>query len=375
MGGLLGVIGRGGTGPQGNATAQTSDAARSHQGCNATRHARARRGHPRRTPRGGVIPTPGRQPPAWPIRRRLAMLAPMTPSSAASSPSLAARVGRWSTRHRRTAIAGWFVFVLIAVFAGSSVGTVHPSNDSGGHGDSARADRIVNDAYPDRADESVLIQSTAGHPRTAKDPEFRRTVADVVAGVARQPGVVDVQSPYAAGNGGQISKDGRSAMVSFKINGDSKLAEKRVGPVEDAVKAAADRHPSVYVGQFGVGQRRQGALQGLRRRLRQGRDAVGPGHAHHPRADVRRAGRRGRPAAAGPHRRRRHDRPARPDQPPRLARRLHQRGRAARRPGRRRRLLALLPAPRARGEGARASPKEAVAIAAAPRAAPCWSPA
>ncbi|QEC47653.1 MMPL family transporter [Baekduia soli] len=175
----------------------------------------------------------------------------MTPSSAASSPSLAARVGRWSTRHRRTAIAGWFVFVLIAVFAGSSVGTVHPSNDSGGHGDSARADRIVNDAYPDRADESVLIQSTAGHPRTAKDPEFRRTVADVVAGVTRQPGVVDVQSPYTAGNGGQIAEDGHSAMVSFKINGDSKLAEKRVGPVEDAVRAAADRHPSVYVGQFG----------------------------------------------------------------------------------------------------------------------------
>ena len=42
------------------------------------------------------------------------------------SPSLAARIGRWSTRHRGMAIAGWLAFVAIALFAGSAVGTVTP---------------------------------------------------------------------------------------------------------------------------------------------------------------------------------------------------------------------------------------------------------
>jgi hypothetical protein len=263
------------------------------------------------------------------------MLCVMTSSSSTNahhSPSLAARIGRWSTRHRGMAIAGWLAFVAIALFAGSAVGTVTPSDDNSGHGDSATADRIVDDAYPDRASETVLVQAPAKSGVTAHDPSFRATVNDVVRGVSGQPGVIKVKSPYGAGNTGKISADGRSALVTFEINGDSDVTEKRVDAVESAVKAAGDKHP-------------QGPQQGLRRRLRAGRDALDPGHADHPRVDLRRAGRRGRPAAARRHRRGRDDRPARPDQPPRLAQRLHQRGRVVGGVGRRRRLLALLPAP------------------------------
>jgi uncharacterized membrane protein YdfJ with MMPL/SSD domain len=179
------------------------------------------------------------------------MLPPMTPSHAQTHPSLAARIGRWSTRHRGKAIAAWFAFVVLAIFAGSLTGTNHPSSDSGGHGDSATADRIVNDAYPDRADESVLVQAKGDAGAGVKDPEFRAAVAAVAAGVGRQPGVAEVDSPYAKGNQGQISPDGRSALVNFKIDGDTALAQKRVDAVETAVKAAAAQHPSVYVGQFG----------------------------------------------------------------------------------------------------------------------------
>jgi uncharacterized membrane protein YdfJ with MMPL/SSD domain len=177
---------------------------------------------------------------------------PSPPSSGvAHSPSLAARIGRWSTRHRGMAIAGWLAFVAIALFAGSAVGTVHPSDDSSGHGDSATADRIVDAAYPDRAGETVLVQSSAKSATTARDPEFRAAVDDVVKGVADLPGVIKVKSPYGAGNTGQISGDDRSALVTFEIAGDSELADKRVDAVENAVKAAGDKHPSLFVGQFG----------------------------------------------------------------------------------------------------------------------------
>jgi RND superfamily putative drug exporter len=176
--------------------------------------------------------------------------APMTSSSSAQqSRSLAARIGRWSTRHRGKAIVGWLAFVLVALVIGNAVGTVHPSDDGSGHGDSAKADRILNDAYPDQASETVLIQGKKG--TTASDPEFKATVNAVVKGVTGKPGVVEVQSPYGKGADGQISSDGRSAMVQFKINGDSNLAEKRVDAVETAVKSAAAAHPQLFVGQFG----------------------------------------------------------------------------------------------------------------------------
>jgi RND superfamily putative drug exporter len=130
------------------------------------------------------------------------------------------------------------------------VGSVHPSSDDSNHGDSAKADEIVSGAYPDRASETVLVQSRDGGPG-AKTPEFRLAVADVAAGVSRQPGVTEVVSPYAEGHAGQLSQDGRSALVSFKIQGDATLAEQRVTAVETAVAAAGARHPSVFVGQFG----------------------------------------------------------------------------------------------------------------------------
>ena len=142
------------------------------------------------------------------------MLPDMTSSSAQASPSLAARIGRWSTRNRGKAIAGWLAFVLIALVVGNAVGTIVPPDD-GGHGDSETADRIVDTAYPDRAGETVLIQAPAKGGTTARDPAFRATVDDVVSGVSAQRGVVDVKSPYAKGNAGQISADGRSALVGF----------------------------------------------------------------------------------------------------------------------------------------------------------------
>src|SRR4051812_18194991 len=172
------------------------------------------------------------------------------PSPSIASRSLAARIGRWSTRHRGKAIVGWLAFVLIAVAVGTAVGSVHPSGDDSTHGDSGRADRIISDAYPDRASETVLVQSRHDGP-TASSAEFRQTVADVAGAVGRRPGVTDVVSPYAKGHAGQLSKDGRSALVSFKIVGDATLAEQRVDAVEAAGKAAGARHPSLFVGQFG----------------------------------------------------------------------------------------------------------------------------
>ena len=50
---------------------------------------------------------------------------------------------------------------------------------------------------------------------------FKAAVTDVVARLqAARAHVIDVESPFAKGNEGQISKDGRSALVTFSIPGD-----------------------------------------------------------------------------------------------------------------------------------------------------------
>ena len=76
--------------------------------------------------------------------------------------NLAARAGRWSTQHRKKAIIGWLVFVVLAVFVGGSFGTNTLKDDQSGVGESGRLDKITAKAFPDEASESVLIQSRNG---------------------------------------------------------------------------------------------------------------------------------------------------------------------------------------------------------------------
>ena len=42
--------------------------------------------------------------------------------------TFAARMGRWSARHRKTAIWGWIAFVAIAFVIGNAVGTQKPDH-------------------------------------------------------------------------------------------------------------------------------------------------------------------------------------------------------------------------------------------------------
>ena len=151
--------------------------------------------------------------------------------------NLAARAGRWSAQHRKKAIFGWLAFVIIAVFIGGSVGTKTLENDDLGIGESGRADDVVSEHFPRRADESVLVQSRGG-ART-DDPEFRDgRRATSSARLERTRYVQNVKNPYGRDNAGQLSKDGRSALVTFDVPGAN--AEDRVDPSLDAV-AALDR--------------------------------------------------------------------------------------------------------------------------------------
>ena len=164
------------------------------------------------------------------------------------SMNFAARAGRWSARHRKKAIFGWLAFVIAAAIGGGAVGMNTFEWQENGPGESGRADKAIFDHYPRHAEEQVLVQTKAGN---AREPGFKAAVRDVEQRLGGVAHVRDVESPYAAGNEGQISKDGRSALVSFQVRGDFDAAQERVDAPLDAVSGLQKAHPDLRIEQFG----------------------------------------------------------------------------------------------------------------------------
>jgi uncharacterized membrane protein YdfJ with MMPL/SSD domain len=160
--------------------------------------------------------------------------------------NVAARMGRWSARHRKVAIFGWLAFVLIAFVLGGVVGTRELSDADAQPGEAGRAARIYAEAGFDRGDpESVLVQGTK---LTASDPAFSTAVRELEHALGRLPGIADLRSPYRHPR--QISKDGRSALIQFRIGvRDGPAAS--IGTVLAAVKRVADGHPELTIGEYG----------------------------------------------------------------------------------------------------------------------------
>src|SRR2546421_11932171 len=140
-------------------------------------------------------------------------------SRASQNSNVAARVGRWSAAHWKTATFGWLALVLLAFAVGSQVGTKQADPTKAGPGESGRMDRVLDAGFKVPASESVLIQSRSARAGT---PAFDAAVKDVVTRLGK---VSVVQNIHA----GQISKDGRAELVGFEIRGDSTKATDKLG--------------------------------------------------------------------------------------------------------------------------------------------------
>ena len=163
--------------------------------------------------------------------------------------NLAARAGRWSAAHWKTAIGAWLVFCVVAVVVGGAVGKQALKQSDTASGDARVAQKILDGAgFAGHAGESVLVQSKT---QTVSDAAFRRTVADVVRAVSAQPVVARIRTPLAAGDRGQVSDDGHAAIVQFEIRGDEDKAQDKVAPVLAAVAGVQAAHPGFQVAEFG----------------------------------------------------------------------------------------------------------------------------
>jgi RND superfamily putative drug exporter len=143
-------------------------------------------------------------------------------------------MGRWSAQHRKKAFFGWLAFVIASVMIGGAIGMNEIADEDQNVGESQRAEKAYANAFPQESvPESVYVS-----------PPSQDAIRDVTAAISSREGVRNVERP-------DISKDGRAALVNFRIAGDSELAEERVEPVLDAVAKVDDRYAEVRVEQFG----------------------------------------------------------------------------------------------------------------------------
>jgi uncharacterized membrane protein YdfJ with MMPL/SSD domain len=152
------------------------------------------------------------------------------------SKNIAARAGRWSARHRKTAIFGWLAFVVVAFMIGGGLGTKTLDRYEGGVGESGRADKLLGEKFEQPATERVLVQ---GSPQ-----ELRGGVRDVSARLSANPNVTKVHKPA-------LSKDGRSALVEFQVKGDLDQAKKRIDSILATTSASQRAHPDLRIEQAG----------------------------------------------------------------------------------------------------------------------------
>src|SRR5947208_10330459 len=97
-------------------------------------------------------------------------------------PNLAARVGRWSATHWKTATFGWLALVLLAFAIGSAVGTKNADPNASGPGESGRMNKILDAGFKQPAGESVLVQSSSVRTGT---PAFDAAIKNVLATVSK----------------------------------------------------------------------------------------------------------------------------------------------------------------------------------------------
>ena len=186
--------------------------------------------------------------------------------------TFAARAGRWSAQHRKTAIWGWIAFVVVAFVIGGAVGVKKP--------DRLHRPRRLRPRRPARprplpegrgrerprpgaARAASARRRRSARPSTTRSPPSRR-----------KPRVAEVESPLRHGQRGP-DRQGRP-LRPRELQGPRRRGpdrRRRSTPVVAAVAPRAGPEPRRLRRPVRRREREQGAVEVLRRRLQEGRDS------------------------------------------------------------------------------------------------------
>ena len=207
---------------------------------------------------------------------------------------LAARLGGWSARHKKSVLAGWFVFVALAMMVSTFVPANKLTKADQFTGESGRAEKTLESNFPKPAVELVLIHSAT---LTTDDATFKRAIKQTTAGFAGLSVVDHLKAPGYGSSTGLVSEDRHTAMIQFDIKGDADTASDRIAPVLATIKSAQAANPSFRIEEFGDATSGAAIDKKVEGDLKKAETMSLPDHPADPGARLRRA-RRGRRAGA-----------------------------------------------------------------------------
>jgi RND superfamily putative drug exporter len=166
------------------------------------------------------------------------------------SNNFAARMGRWSARHWKTAVFGWLAFVIASFAIGTALGTKYLDDSDTNVGEARTADKIIDAGFPksESQGEVVLIQSKTV---TFTDPAFKAVIGDVTETLHTFRQVSEIRTPYVAGHADLVSKDKHAVMVTFTPKGTFDEASLYIENIEAAVDKVQKQHSDFYVDELG----------------------------------------------------------------------------------------------------------------------------
>jgi RND superfamily putative drug exporter len=175
------------------------------------------------------------------------------PGRCRERPNLTERVAGWSAAHRKTAVFGWLLLIAAVFMVGQALGTRNlPQYYAGQAG---QADRVLNQVTPAQYNayaETVLIQAKGPGARYATDPAMRQAASQVAASLAALPRyAAGVKTPAAPGGQALVSKDGRSALVTFDVPGNVTDTDQAATTLQHAVAGVQARHPDLRIAETG----------------------------------------------------------------------------------------------------------------------------
>jgi RND superfamily putative drug exporter len=168
-------------------------------------------------------------------------------------PNVTERVAGWSARHRKTAVFGWLLLVAAIFIGGQALGARNlPAYDAGQSGQAERTLQQVTPGQYGSYAESVLIQATTRGATFATDPAMRQATAQVAASLAALPTyATGVKTPLSAGNQALVSKDGRSALVTFSVPGNVSSVDQAATTLQHTVAGVQAKHPDLRIAESG----------------------------------------------------------------------------------------------------------------------------
>jgi RND superfamily putative drug exporter len=162
-------------------------------------------------------------------------------------------VAGWSARHRKTAVFGWLLLVAALFMLGQAAGSKNlPLYDAGQAGQAERVLHQVAPAQYNNYSETVLIQATAPSATYATDPAMRAAASQVAAALAALPkDATGIRTPQSAGGQALVSKDGRSALVTFSVPGNVSDVGQAATTLQHAVAGVQAAHPDLRIAESG----------------------------------------------------------------------------------------------------------------------------